>query len=266
MKKTLLIFAAAILLSSCGADKTETVVDATAESSTGISWNALTISAPDWNLNAVTKDSISFNDAGGIVEITNIDSTDSYTDFEKINIAGQNYKLVSKTEPVVLTTNWEGQDILIEGSAVDFADMAAFLSGFSISTLTWENYTFKTPTGMDWFFYEDTDGNHLEFLPDDGDFLEDETWAPNDTANPMSGGIYLQVLFTKNSDKIKRADATYYKEETFNDMTYEISRYVEKGKEYVEYKSKVGNEFLDITALKAYDSPAQNILNKIIGL
>ena len=133
-------------------------------------------------------------------------------------------------------------------------------------TLTWQNYTFKRPAGMDWFFYENAAGKHLEFLPDDGDSLDNETWAPNDTSDPMSGGIYLEVLFTDNFGKIEREGAKYYKEANFNGIIYEISRYVENDKEYVEYKSKVGGEYLHITALKEYDSPAQNILNKIIGI
>lgn len=134
------------------------------------------------------------------------------------------------------------------------------------ATLTWQNYTFKRPAGMDWFFYENAAGKHLEFLPDDGDALDNETWAPNETGDPMSDGIYLEVLFTENPDKIEREGAKYYKEANFNGIIYEISRYVENDKEYVEYKSKVGGEYLHITALKEYDSPAQNILNKIIGI
>ncbi|MBI4127204.1 hypothetical protein HY463_00680 [Candidatus Peregrinibacteria bacterium] len=267
MKKILLILAAAILLSSCGAGKMETVVEAPAESSTEISWNAISVRAPGWNLNAATNDSISFKDASGIVAITKIDNTDSYTVFEKINIADQNYKLVSKTEPVVLTTNWEGQDLLIEGSAVEFADMSTLLSGFSISSMTWQNYSFKRPSGMDWYAFEDVEGQHLIFVPDDGDFLENETWTPDDIGNQLEDAkMPLHVLITTDSTKINRDNAKYYKEATFNSVTYEIARFEVNGHEYVQYKSKVGDKYLDITALKAYDSPAQNILNKIIGL
>lgn len=248
MKKILLLLTI-IILTSC----TRIPVN----SANQISWNGLTFPESDsWIFQSAAPTKLSL--AGITIEI--IDNSDTYTDFEKINIADQNYKLVSKTDPVILTTNWSGNDLLITGTNVNFETVSQLLSTFEISTMTWEGYEFKRPKTLDWYAEAET----LTFVKDYGDNLEKEVSAP------MKSEPQMTVSMTSDTSKLNTSatgEVKYYKEITFNESVYEVLRTVESEIEYVTYKGKISDsKFILIRAIKIYDGPAQNILNKVIGI
>ncbi len=247
MKKLLLL---SLLLISCARNPVDL-----------ISWNGLTFSESEtWTLQSAEANKLTLAGGVGGVTIEIIDNADTYTDFEKINIADQNYKLISKTEPVILTTNWQSNDLLVTGSKVNFETVSELLSTFKNSTMSWEGYEFKRPKTLDWYL----EGDNLTFTKDDGDNLEKEVSAP------MKSDPQLTVSMTSDVTKLNtnaKGEVKYYKEITFNESVYEVLRTIENNIEYVTYKGKISDEkFILIRALKTQDGAAQNILNKVIGI
>ncbi len=247
LKLTLLTI---IILTSC-----------TGKPANEISWNGLSFPGNDvWVLSSAEPNKLTLAGGVGGITIEMLANTDSYTDFEKVNIADQNYKLISKTDPVTLTTNWEGNDLLITGKKVNFEMVSDLLSTFKISTMTWKGYEFKRPKTLDWHVEADT----LVFLKDDGDNLEKEVSAP------LKLDAQMTVSMTNDTAKLNeggKGELKYYKEIDFSGSIYEVLRTVEDGVEYVTYKGKISDsKFILIRALKTYDGEAQNILNKVIGI
>ena len=226
-----------------------------------LSWNGITFTENEvWTLQSAEANKLTLAGGVGGITIEIIDNADSYIDFEKISIADQNYKLISKTEPVTLTTNWQSNDLLITGTKVNFEMVSALLSTFKNSTMTWEGYEFKRPKTLDWH----SEGATLTFLKDDGDNLETEVPVP------MKLDPQITVSITNDTEKLNanlQITPKYYKEIDFSGSIYEVLRTVENEIEYVTYKGKISDsKFILIRALKAYDGPSQNILNKVIGI
>lgn len=249
MKKILLILSL-LILTSCASNPVNL-----------ISWNGLTFAEGDvWTFSSAEENKLTIAGGVGGVTIEIIDNSDSYTEFEKINIADQNYKLISKTDTVTLTTNWEGNDLLITGKKVNFEMVSNLLSTFEISSMTWEGYEFKRPKTLDWYLSDET----INFIKDDGDNLEKEVTAPLKSDTQMTVSM---VSDTKKLNEDAKGEVKFYKEIDFSGSIYEVLRTVEDGIEYVTYKGKISDsKFILIRALKTYDGPAQNILNKVIGI
>jgi hypothetical protein len=257
MKKFLILF---LLLASCQleVDKEE-IPEFDSES---VSWNSMTFKLPlTWEFTA-TAESLKLNvsETENAIELT-WDAELPEGEFEKIQIADQNYKLIS-SDPLQLSTSWSTHDVLIS-SNMSIDDVYLVLNDLSKSRLEWMGYEFDRPVGADWFMEEKT----LYFMEDDGDFLENSAELPCTSCDYIP---LMSVMLTDDSTKLNEINKNpdFYDEVNFNGVIYEVVRFTSMfdGKIYVTYKSKVGDEYLQINTTEDYEEDAEDILNEIIGL
>lgn len=265
MKKFLILF---LLLASCQLEVDKGAVsDPNSES---ISWNSMTFELPlTWEYQASAETlKLNVSETENYIEIT-WDAVLPEGEFEKIQIADQNYKLLSK-DPLELSTSWSTHDVLIS-SNMSLDDVSFVLNNLSKSRMEWMSYEFDRPIGLDWFESD----NSLSFAEDDGDFLENKREHPcyDPETQKVLGCDYAASLIvslveddTKLNEINKNPD--FYDEVNFNGIIYEVVKFTSMldGQVHVTYKSKLGDKYLQINAVQDYEEDAEDILNEIIGL